>query len=92
MNTHPTYRIAQVIGASGESCEPIFRERPGFGCDLVSVDAKALRQLLEAVSGPGHHIRELQATRSLHTLGYPNPIDTLIDGFNAAIAAAGEAA
>lgn len=27
MNTHPTYRIAQVIGASGESCEPIFRER-----------------------------------------------------------------
>ena len=92
MNPQLTPRALDVIADSGESCEPIFRERRGSGSALVSVDAKALRQLLEAVSGPGHHIRELQATRSLHTLGYPNPIDTLIDSFNAAIAAAGEAA
>jgi hypothetical protein len=29
MNTHPTYRISQVIAASDEYTAPIFRERPG---------------------------------------------------------------
>jgi hypothetical protein len=29
MNTHPTYRISQVIAASDEYTDPIFRARPG---------------------------------------------------------------
>jgi hypothetical protein len=81
----------QAMSRTGETGEIILRDSPRSGSALVSVDAKALRQLLEAVTGPGHHIRELQATRSLHALGYPNPIDTLLDSFNAAIAAATEA-
>jgi hypothetical protein len=93
MNQSPTPRIAQVIGASGEITEPVFgRGKASAASGLVAVDAKALRQLLEAVTGPGHHIRELQATRSLHALGHPNPIDTLIDSYNAAVAATGERA
>ena len=45
----------------------------------VPVSAEALRQLLQALNGPGHHARELQFTR-----GMPgNPIDTLIAEFNA---------
>jgi hypothetical protein len=91
-----TPRAQAVIAASDEYTAPIFRA-PSVGCsgnppDLISVDKRALRQLLEAVTGPGHHIRELQATRSLHALGYPNPIDTLIDSYNAAIAAQGQQA
>lgn len=50
---------------------------------IVAVDAVALRRVLEALVGPGHLIRELQATRSLHSLGHPNPIDTLLEQFNA---------
>lgn len=46
---------------------------------MISVDADALRQLLDALSGPGHHIRELQATRNFP----PNPINTLIDQYQA---------
>lgn len=49
----------------------------------VTVDGQALRQVLVALTGPGHLIRELQATRSLHTLGHPNPIDILLEQFNA---------
>jgi hypothetical protein len=52
----------------------------------ITVDADALRQVLQALIGPSHHIRELQATRSLHKLGHPNPIDILIENYEAAIA------
>lgn len=76
---------------AGETGEVIFRDRPGAGSaeasKTVAVDAEALGQILQALIGPGHHIRELQATRSLHALGYSNPIDTLIESYNAAIAA-----
>ena len=47
----------------------------------IAVDAVALRQVLQALIGPGHHIRELQATRSLHALGHPNPIDLLLEDY-----------
>lgn len=50
--------------------------------DKVTVSTDALRQVLEALNGPGYHIRELQAIRNLP--GMSNPIDTLIDEFNAA--------
>lgn len=51
----------------------------------ISVPANALRELLQAVVGPGHHIRELQATRQVSKLmGEPNCIDVLVDAFNAA--------
>lgn len=48
----------------------------------VTVDAAALREVLVALTGPGHLIRELQATMSLHELGHPNAIRTLVDQFN----------
>jgi hypothetical protein len=48
----------------------------------VTVNADALKQLLLAVVGPAHHIRELQATRHLGDLGDPNPIDLLIAEYN----------
>lgn len=51
----------------------------------VSVSADALYRILQALTGPGHYIRELQATRSLHTLGHPNPIDILIEDYNAEV-------
>ena len=51
----------------------------------VSVSAKALHQVLGALTGPPHYIRELQATRNLP--GVENPINTLIDEYNAAIEA-----
>jgi len=43
------------------------------------VDADALHHLLNAISGPGHHIRELQVTRNLPLLPgqSPNPIDVI---------------
>jgi len=43
-----------------------------------SVDAEALGQVLMALTGPGHLIRELQAIRNLPD----NPISTLISQFN----------
>jgi len=58
---------------------------------LVSVDADALREVLQALIGPAHHIRELQATRSLHAMGYPNAIDTLVESFNEAVTGARKA-
>lgn len=48
----------------------------------ITVDAAALRQVLQALVGPAHYIRELQTTRSLHALGHPNPIETLVEQFN----------
>lgn len=52
---------------------------------MVNVDAAALRQVLEALTGPAHHIRELQMTRSVAALSGDDPIQTLIDDFNAGI-------
>lgn len=51
----------------------------------VSVSADALYQVLQALTGPGHLIREIQYSRGLHALGHPNPIDTLIEEFNAEV-------
>lgn len=49
----------------------------------VRVSAEALRQVLVALSGPGHLIRELQATRDIAKLSdTPNPINTLVDQYN----------
>jgi hypothetical protein len=52
----------------------------------VTVDASALRQVLEALNGPDHYIRELQVTRRLP--GVDNPINKLIEQFNNAVEAA----
>ena len=56
----------------------------------VTVDAKALRELLNALNGPAHFLGELQVTRSLHKLGHPNPIETLVEEFNAQVQAHNE--
>ena len=51
----------------------------------VSVDAEALRQVLQALNGPGHHILELQATRSLDDMlpiEQRNPINVLTKEYN----------
>lgn len=57
--------------------------------ETVTVDAKALHSVLVALNGPGHLIRELQATRNLHAMGddYANPIETLVEQFNAQVLA-----
>lgn len=47
----------------------------------VPVDAAALRQVLVALNGPGHYIRELMAIRDLGN----SPIDALLEQFNEAI-------
>lgn len=47
----------------------------------VEVSADALRQVLEALNGPSHYIRELQVTRTLQ--GYENPINVLVKEYNA---------
>lgn len=52
---------------------------------MVSVNAAALREILIAVTGPAHHIRELQVTRGLPMVD--NPIDILINDYNAAVEA-----
>ena len=48
----------------------------------VTVSADALVQLLQAVTGPAHHIRELQVTR---VIDETNPINVLISEYNAAV-------
>lgn len=48
----------------------------------ITVDGKALRQVLEALIGPGHFIRELQALRSPEELFPDNPINVLIKEYN----------
>jgi hypothetical protein len=40
--------------------------------DQIAVNASALREVLRALNGPPHLIRELQATRSLHKFGDAN--------------------
>jgi len=48
----------------------------------IVVDRKALKQVLSALSGPPHLIRELQATRTPGIIGHDNPINILIEEFN----------
>lgn len=48
--------------------------------DTVTVNREALYQVLFALSGPGHLIRELQVTRGLP--GATNPIDVLCRQYN----------
>ena len=50
----------------------------------VTVNADALRQVLEALNGPGHLIRELQYTRG-PLVGHDNPINILVKEFNQAV-------
>lgn len=53
--------------------------------DKVEVSASALRELLSAIAGPPHLIRELQVIRGLP--GSDNPINTLINEFNECVEA-----
>lgn len=46
----------------------------------LTVSANSLRHVLNALNGPGHLIRELQATRLLP--GGTNPIDQLVNEYN----------
>lgn len=49
----------------------------------VPVDAHALCAVLQALNGPPHHIREMQATMSLPVSMCPDhPIRTLVTEFN----------
>lgn len=82
-------------GAEGPACDDELsarlawnRRAPGSSTAsaVVTVSADALHQVLQALVGPGHLIRELQATRSLHKLGHPNAIETLIETYQAALA------
>lgn len=47
----------------------------------VTVDAEALRELLEALVGPQYLMSELRVTQGMGD----NPIDTLIEQYNAAV-------
>jgi hypothetical protein len=58
--------------------------------EKVTVSAAALRQVLNALNGPGHYIRELQVTRG-PLIGDDNPINILCDEYNAAVEAHNEA-
>lgn len=49
--------------------------------DKVTVSADALRQVLQALTGPPYLIRELQAIRSLGN----SVIDQLVDEYNAEV-------
>lgn len=57
--------------------------------EMVSVPAKPLLRLLQALNGPDHIFRELQATRGLDKLGLnmgePNPIEALTNYWNALV-------
>ena len=50
----------------------------------IYVDVEALGKVLEALNGPGHLIRELQATRG-PLVGDDNPINILTDEYNSHI-------
>ena len=47
----------------------------------LSISAEPLRRVLEALNGPPHLIRELQATRG-PLVGDDNPINIIIEEFN----------
>lgn len=49
--------------------------------NMVSVPAEALEQVLNALIGPPHYIRELQVIRGLP--GSDDPISQLITAYNA---------
>jgi hypothetical protein len=49
---------------------------------MVTVDANALRQVLQALTGPAHLIREIQMTRSIASLTGDDPIGRLVDDYN----------
>lgn len=56
--------------------------------EKVAVNAAALRQILEAINGPEHILREMKVLRgsSISQLtGHRSPIDIVIEDFNAAI-------
>jgi len=55
-------------------------DQPAQPRATVTVDCDALVQVLNALNGHSHEIRELQVTRGLHSLGgqYANPIETLL--------------
>jgi len=48
----------------------------------IAVDALALREVLQALVGPPHLIRELQALMTPREAFPDNPINKLIDQFN----------
>lgn len=54
--------------------------------ETVTVNATALRTVLNALNGAGHEIRELQVIRNLP--GGKSPIDILINEYNAAASVA----
>lgn len=54
---------------------------------MIAVDANALTQVLNALNGPDHHIRELQHTRNLgvQLAGFENPINVLCQNVKDAV-------
>lgn len=48
----------------------------------IEVSANALYSVLNALNGPAHLIRELQATLSLGDLDADNPINVLTNQYN----------
>lgn len=59
--------------------------------EVVTVNANALRELLVALSGPSHMIRELQMLRNTPVMKSlnmsPNCINVLLDEFNEQVCA-----
>ena len=51
--------------------------------ETVTVNADALRQILQALNGPPHYIREIQAIRNLP--GHDCPITRLTEEYNEAV-------
>lgn len=61
---------------------PIELDKDGLPASMT-VTRKALAQVLSAINGPGHWIRELQATRNLPPglVSEPNPINVLFEDY-----------
>lgn len=53
--------------------------------EKVTVSAEPLRQILQALIGPDHHVRELQYTRNPPEVFPNNPINVLVKEYNAAV-------
>ena len=59
--------------------------------DKVTVSAQALAEVLTALKGPSHHIRELQVMSRAHPiLSVDSPINQLVKDYNAAVDAYNE--